>query len=81
MLIALITFPAGVDRGKKYWIGLYTVIHAFCQYYDKWKDVLPTDLPAEVNTALAAADAACAALKAYDLARKRGSNQKPGSAN
>lgn len=78
MIICLTMFPTTVSRVKLYWIGLIEVMLAVCDYYQRNRDYLPNDLPEEVTTALASLDAACAALKLYDLARKRGRFQKPG---
>lgn len=80
-MLFLISFPSGVNRARVYWIGLITVLRAVCKYYDKWKDYLPDDLPPAATAAVIACDTACAALRAYDLAKKRGVYQEPGDNN
>lgn len=57
---------------KKYWVGLFIILKDGCDYYNKWKTYLPSDLPTEVKTAVTAIDLACDAIIAYDKAHKGG---------
>lgn len=63
------------------YIGLIACLRAVCKYYDLHKDQLPADLPAAATAAVVACELGCTALRAYDLARKRGPYQEPGEAN
>ena len=57
---------------KIYWPTLYQIVKRVCDYYHRYQDSLPNDLPGSVATAMAALELACTALRQYDLEHKRG---------
>jgi hypothetical protein len=57
---------------KVYWIQLVNLVVHLCRYWQKHKAQMPTDLPANVKTALDALTLACDALLLYDKQKARG---------
>lgn len=57
---------------RVYWVGLYQLVKRLCDYWARYSNRVPSDLPGSVATAMAALTIACAALKAYDDAHTHG---------
>lgn len=57
---------------RVYWVGLKILVKKLCDYWNRYKSKMPSDLPASVNTAMVALDIACTALLAYDALKVRG---------
>jgi len=57
---------------KYLWPKLFKLIKKLCEYYQKYKSKLPSDLPNEVKAALVAIELACDVLITYDKAHQGG---------
>lgn len=57
---------------RRYWPGLFAIIYGLQLYANRYAKKLPTDLPNEVKAVITAANAATAAMVAYDASHAGG---------
>lgn len=62
----------GVYMKRVYWVQLYALTLHLCRYMQRWNAKLPTELKGQAATVLAAVEAFCTVLQAYDDAHARG---------